>query len=228
MLVSCEHAGNAVPPEHAGLFEHAGADLASHRGWDIGALGYALRLAEGISAPLLATAATRLLVEVNRSPGHPGVFSAWTGGCDAATKQSMLDRYYLPHRRAVERLVRAGVERGERVLHLGAHSFADVLDGVARGVDIGLLFDPDRAAESGVCHGWRKSLERAAPSLRARFNEPYLGIDDGLTTWLRGRLPEDLYAGIEVEVRQGLLETPEAQDTIGDLLSASLADARLV
>jgi predicted N-formylglutamate amidohydrolase len=107
------------------------------------------------------------------------------------------------------------------VLHIGVHSFTDVLDGQVRAVDIGLLFDPARRSESELCRAWRTGLESACDG-RVRFNEPYLGTDDGLTTALRAQFPDRAYAGVEVEVRQGLLTSEAAQRAFGALLARTL------
>lgn len=221
--MTCEHAGNEIPHEYQPMFTGAGAVLASHRGWDPGAMGYAVRVATRLSAPLIATRVSRLLVEVNRSPDRAQVFSEFTRHADAQTREALMKEYYTPHRRSVEVFIRALIESGHRVLHLGMHSFTDVLDGVERTVDIGLLFDPERACECAFIGQWRVALVHRSPSLRIRDNEPYLGTDDGLTTHLRTVFPCDDYAGIEVEVRQGLLAREAEQRAIGDLLADSLS-----
>ena len=41
--------------------------------------------------------------------------------------------------------------------------------------------------------------------LTVRFNYPYRGTSDGLTTAMRVRLPPVAYAGIEIEINQVLL-----------------------
>lgn len=225
VLVTCEHGGNEVPPEYAPLFRDADAVLASHRGWDPGALGYGLRMATRLSVPLMASTVTRLLVELNRSPDHPDLFSRYTRGLVGNARRRVIERFYLPHRSGVEGFVRRAVDAGERVLHLGAHSFTDVLDGAERAVDVGLLFDPDRACERGVCRGWGETLRAARPGWLVRDNEPYLGTDDGLTTYLRTRFPDGAYAGVEIEVRQGLLGSAEQQIGVGDVLSDTLRAA---
>jgi predicted N-formylglutamate amidohydrolase len=228
VIVTCEHAGNEIPPEYEPLFAGAAPVLASHRGWDPGAMGYAIRVASRLSAPLVATRVSRLLVEVNRSPDHPEVFSRYTRDADRPTRQHLLDAYYTPHRRSVQTLITALIKAGQSVLHLGMHSFVDTLDGMERTVDIGLLFDPGRVSECAFINRWRPELERVleaagcSPALRVRMNEPYLGTDDGLTTHLRTVFPAAGYAGIEIEVRQGLVASEHQQQVIGDLLAASM------
>lgn len=222
VVLSCEHGGHEVPPAYASLFEGAGDVLASHRGWDIGALGVARRFAEVTSFPLIACTFTRLLVEPNRSPDSGNLFSAYTRGLDGATKAAITRDYYDRHRGSVERTVADAVAAGRRVLHVGVHSCTDELDGRVRELEVSLLFDPERRAEREVCEAWNGAIAREEPHWRRPFNEPYQGTDDGLTTWLRHRLPEDRYAGVEVEVRQGLVHEPSAQRHVGSVLARAL------
>jgi len=88
------------------------------------------------------------------------------------------------------------------VIHIAAHSFTPVLDGVARTADVGLLYDPARAGEVHLCARWQAALAALAPQLRTRRNYPYRGKSDGLCSWLRRRFDERAYVGIELEVNQ--------------------------
>lgn len=223
IVITCEHAGNEVPPRYAHLFTstEATAALASHRGWDPGSLGVGLALSDLLGAPLLATTTTRLLVEPNRSPDQPDLFSRFTRDLPQDALRSILEEYYLPHRLRVEGTIRAAIDGGERVLHLGVHSFTDVLDGDVRAVDIGLLFDPDRPSEASLSGDWQAAL-LAAGERRVRFNEPYQGTDDGLTTYFRTLFAPESYAGLEIELRQGMLGTESEQRTIAQLLASTL------
>lgn len=201
VLITCEHAGNHVPPPLRSLFGGSRAALASHRGWDPGALQLARRLAAALQAPLIAAAISRLVVDANRSRGHPDVLSWWTRGLDRAGRESVLRRYYDPYRSRVERELRRAIKSAP-VLHIGVHTFTPVLRGVRRAADIGLLYDPGRPRERAVCRSWRRALLALDPDLRVRFNYPYRGTADGLTTAMRARLAPASYAGIEIEVNQ--------------------------
>jgi hypothetical protein len=44
--------------------------------------------------------------------------------------------------------------------------------------------------------------------LRVRFNYPYRGVADGLSTWLRHRHREGRYVGVELEFNQALVDAP--------------------
>jgi len=46
------------------------------------------------------------------------------------------------------------------------------------------------------------------PALRVRFNYPYAGAADGLTTWMRRRHPQSRYLGVELEINQAIVDTP--------------------
>ncbi|HZD05694.1 MAG TPA: N-formylglutamate amidohydrolase [Longimicrobiales bacterium] len=206
LVLSCEHAGNRVPGPWRPLFEGADEVLASHRGWDPGALALARRMARTLDAPLIAVSVTRLLVDANRSPGHPRLFSPFTRGLPPGERERLLARHYRPHHARVEAAVRDGLGRTGRVLHVGVHSFTPVLNGRLRRLDVGLLYDPSRELERSLAAAWLAAARGALPELRFRANAPYRGTSDGLTTLLRRRFPPERYSGVELEIGQGLLE----------------------
>lgn len=203
-LVSCEHGGNRVPASFRHLFDGCSVVLSSHRAYDAGARTLARRVATQLHAPLHVCTITRLLIDVNRSPHHPRLFSAATAGCAAAERRLLRRRYYEPYRRAVTSAVAQIVDAGNAVLHLSVHTFCPAMEGVERTADIGVLYDPSRA-----CERW--CADRLVPRLRAvvspgrvRRNYPYRGVADGLTTSLRRCFPDEAYVGIELEVNQRL------------------------
>ena len=162
-------------------------------------------LAAAFAAPLVSASISRLVIDLNRSIGHPQLFSAATRGVGAALRAAIVAQCYDPYRAEVERLVRQSVARGRRVIHISSHSFTPVLDGEARRADVGLLYHPGRRAEAGLCARWKAALAAIAPELRVRRNYPYAGKGDGLTSHLRRRYPEGAYLGIELEINQGIV-----------------------
>jgi predicted N-formylglutamate amidohydrolase len=201
VLVTCEHGGNHIPSRYRRWFEGEAALLASHRGYDPGALAMARTLAASTGATLIATTVSRLLVELNRSPHNPRVFSAIVRRAPPSLRRDLFEAYYQPYHHAVVQDVSGAVARGARVVHIGSHSFTPELDGVVRNADIGLLYDPARSREVMLCTRWRESLGRRALG-RVRRNYPYAGAGDGLTTMLRRRFGVDDYVGVELEVNQ--------------------------
>ena len=178
-IITCEHGGNRIPAPYRRLFRGQRALLDSHRGYDPGSLVMAKALASTWRAPLVASTTSRLLIDLNRSIGHPQLFSAATRGAPAETRAQIVDKHYRPYRVQVERLVRQAVSRGHRVIHISSHSFTAELDGRVRGTDVGLLYHPGRRGEAEVCARWKESLAAAAPELRVRRNYPYAGKETG-------------------------------------------------
>jgi predicted N-formylglutamate amidohydrolase len=202
LVVSCEHGGNRVPARYQDLFRGQREILDSHRGYDWGTPQMARALARRFDAPLVASTTTRLLVELNRSLGHPQLFSPFTSQLDAASRQHILDNFYFPYRQRVESLIADRIGRSQFAVHISVHSFTPVLDGQVRRADVGLLYDPKRDAERRLCAAWKEALLRLRNDLRVRRNYPYLGKSDGFTPYLRKRFMDQQYAGIELEVNQ--------------------------
>lgn len=226
LLLTCEHAGNTVPREYQHLFAGRQRLLASHRGYDRGTAELAQSMAAQLHVPLLSATTTRLLVDLNRSPGHPQLFSPFTCKLDDGARLRLLRDYYYPYRRRVAQWIRRRVERGVAVLHVSVHSFTPVRHGQVRRADVGLLYDPARPWEQALCAQWQRLLQHAAPALVVRRNYPYRGAADGQTTALRREFAGNWYAGIELEINQRWVRRPgwkafqlQITDTLADLLS---------
>ena len=201
-LVTCEHGGNRVPAAYRRYFAGRESLLATHRGYDPGALVLARRLAGALGAPLFYATVSRLVIDLNRSLGHPRLYSEATRPASPAVRREILERHYLPYRRRVEGAAAEAIAEGEKVIHLSAHSFTPELDGEVRDADIGLLYDPARPGEAELARRWQAALKEAAPELRVRRNYPYTGKSDGFTAYLRRRFPAEAYVGIELEINQ--------------------------
>jgi predicted N-formylglutamate amidohydrolase len=159
-------------------------------------------LADDLDGALVVSRVTRLLVDLNRSPGNPRVFSEVTRSLPRTRRLALIERYHRPHIEAVRTNVADPVASGHRVLHVGVHSFVPLLNGARRRQDLALLYDPARVRERDLAAAWIAALARARPDLRLRRNHPYRGRNDGLTTALRRSFGETEYVGIEVEVSQ--------------------------
>jgi len=199
LLLTCEHATHFIPDEYLTLFSESEAVLHSHQGWDPGALIIANYLKNFLHAPLYTTDASRLLVEVNRSLDHDQLFSPFTERLSGTEKETILNRFYFPYRNTVLKKIE---NSAKPVLHVSIHTFTPVWNGQTRAVDVGILFDPSRKLETGICRQLHQFLKDELPSWSIKDNEPYQGIDDGFTTFLRTKFPDEQYAGIEIEVNQ--------------------------
>lgn len=203
ILITCEHGGNRIPPRYRYLFRDHEELLQTHRGWDPGALTLAKQMAKALNAPLLVSTTSRLLIDLNRSKGHPKLYSEATRAAPPDVRREIFERYYLPYREQVESHIAQEIAKGRRVVHISSHSFTPVLDGEVRNADVGLLYDPERKGELALCLRWQQALAAAMPNLRVRRNYPYTGKSDGFTAYLRRRFAGSRYVGVEVEVNQG-------------------------
>ncbi|HYP68849.1 MAG TPA: N-formylglutamate amidohydrolase [Thiobacillaceae bacterium] len=201
-LITCEHGGNVVPPLYRPLFANRNALLESHRGWDPGALALARDLARALKAPLLYARVSRLVIDLNRSIGHPRLYSDVTRTTPRETRMEILTRHYLPYRNRAEEHIALAVAQGSRVVHVSSHSFTPILHGKERKADVGLLYDPTRPQEVALSRLWQAALKTSAPALKVRRNYPYAGTSDGFTAYLRRRFAPKDYVGIELEINQ--------------------------
>ncbi len=222
LLLTCEHGGNSVPAAYRRWFRGASRALASHRGYDLGALAMAKALSRRLSAPLVAASVTRLLVDLNRSETHPGVISEFLDGVGREEREALLARFHRPHRLAVRSAI-ATLAGDGTVVHVGVHSFTPVLNGETRNADLGLLYDPARRAERALCSRWTRALREAG--LRTRRNYPYRGNADGLTTRLRSTFPARSYLGLELEVNQALSVNAADRRRLVPILARTLEQA---
>ena len=215
-----------MPHEYRSAFASplARQHLNSHRGWDPGALEAATFLHHKTGAPLIHSTTTRLLVDLNRSLGNAQLFSKFSKSADADTHTTMIEQYYRPYRSQVLRAIQAAVDAGSFVLHISVHTFTPVYHGSRRKLHIGLLFDPTRSLEAAVCLTWQRILRAGDGRLRVELNQPYLGIDDGLTTAMRVQFSNQLYAGVELEINNQIMRRSEqGRMRLWQLLHASLS-----
>lgn len=200
LIISCEHAVNAIPKTYAPYFVDAQPLLNTHYGVDFGAMNVAKKLSQALSCPLFLAPTSRLLIEYNRSLHHPRCFSEVTKTLPPLMKKDLIDRYYTPYRNHILTAVKNGIQQQETVLHLSIHSFTPEIHGKKRNNDIGLLYDPKRTQEYKLARLWRACL--SPYGYRVRMNYPYLGTSDGLVTALRKQFSQTQYIGFEIEINQ--------------------------
>ncbi|MGM0391335.1 MAG: N-formylglutamate amidohydrolase [Bacteroidota bacterium] len=222
-LLTCEHGGNEIPEDYKKYFINAGNILNSHRGYDPGALDMFYFLKDLADYSYYKTT-SRLLIELNRSLHHSKLFSEFTKNLSLEEKNSIVDQFYLPYRNSVEGLISEILEKGEKVIHVSVHSFSPEIDGIVRNADVGLLFDPSKAEEKNYCKILKKQLLLSEPKLEVRFNYPYLGKADGLTTFLRKKFPHN-YSGIELEINQKFSVENQMDAALKDRIKLALKNS---
>lgn len=224
LLLTCEHGGYKIPAAYEALFKGHEEILQTHRGYDIGALELFDSM-KSVADVHFHSETTRLLVELNRSIGHPKLYSEFSSVLPEKDRERLLQLHYHPYRDKVEHMIQDFVSAGRRVLHVSVHSFTPVLDGEERKADIGLLYDPKRKREQAFCKQWKKKLQQNSKDLLVRFNYPYLGIADGLPSYLRRKFTGDQYIGIELEVNQKFpMHEPEKWMQLKKMLTGTVSE----
>lgn len=221
LILTCEHASNALPSKYISIFETHQTRLNTHAGYDIGAFEVykSLQFLADFSAHYPWS---RLLIEVNRSLGHPKLFSSISKTFDIAEKNKIISEFYQTYRNQIQQKIEEFITEGETVLHLSIHSFTPVLNNKIRAAEIGILYDPSRKVEQDFAKNFKTELKSVFPNFRIRMNYPYLGKSDGFTTSLREQFSFQ-YIGIELEVNQKLLQNQTTLDEIIQKLSKSVA-----
>lgn len=223
LILSCEHGGNDIPPAWKANFSGKESILNSHRGYDPGTdnlFDFLRPLAQfGIRNKV-----SRLLIEFNRSKHHPHLFSEWSKHLSAIEKDYLIKEYYQPYRnQLISEITKLLSKEDTSVLHLSIHSFTPELNGKQRKNDIGLLFDPKRIPERDFSKQFKALLLKNKGAYSVRFNYPYLGTADGLTTALRNIFPEN-YLGIELEINQKWLNGKSFPKDLKQLIYRSVAE----
>jgi predicted N-formylglutamate amidohydrolase len=226
IVISCEHASFRLPPgEDLGVADEV---LRSHAGWDPGAYDIAARLGDALGIGVHAGAFSRLYVDLNRPADHPDVipnasFGARVPGnasVGASERAHRLADFHRPYWASVERDVAAHILDRGRCLHLSSHTFDPRLAPELRAFDVGVLYDPARAAESALAEQLQFGLRSAGLSVRA--NQPYRGTDAGLIAAMRARFADAVYAGVEIETSQALARQPGATARVAAALAAAV------
>ena len=194
VLIVGDHASNRVPP---GI--DLGIDralLSTHIGWDIGVAA----LAHAIGAPTFLGNVSRLVIDLNRDPGDPGLVPQASDGYDIPGNHGDMSdrvaRYWQPYHDELA----VQIERTRPKLLVSLHSFTPSLSSrpdEARPWEIGILYNQDdRAARVAI-----PLLE--AGGIVVGDQLPYSGKDLNATMNRHGEGTGTPYLGIEV--RQDLI-----------------------
>lgn len=228
LMLTCEHASNNLPA----VFKNAvpAEILKTHRAYDIGAVQVFRKLVKFAKPEFYCEGKySRLFVDLNRTLTNKSAFSDFYKQLEARDKaaaekaKAQATAYWTEYRAAIENFVEAALRHGSlrsfnklsgpstssgtskpSIVHLGIHSFTPVLNGKVRNTDIGILYDPSRPQERAYANVIKAEIKRLYPTMKVRFNYPYKGSSDGLTTTLRKKFGAR-YAGIEIEINQKLL-----------------------
>ncbi len=225
LLLLCDHASNAVPPE-LGDLGLPRSDLERHIAWDVGARGVTLALSDAFDAPAVLAGFSRLTIDPNRGEDDPTLVMRLYDGsivpanrhADAAEVERRLALYHRPYHAAVSAAIDAALADGVRPRLVSIHSFTPQLRGRApRPWHVSVLTDADDRLTGPLIERLR-----AEDELVVGVDEPYAGHLEGDTLWRHG-----LSRGLEhalIEVRNDLIADAAGQAAWGALLARCLSD----
>lgn len=226
LIVVCDHARNALPPEYGALglptdqFER-------HIAYDIGAEGITRVVAEAFGAPAVLSCWSRLLIDPNRGADDPTLIMRLSDGAvipgnrhvDAAERERRIRRFYDPYHQAIERVIEGCLAAGVPPAILSVHSFTEAWKGKPRPWHVGILWDRDgRLAQPMI------EALAADRRLVVGDNEPYKGALEGDCMWQHATRRGLVHA--LVEVRQDLIRDAAGQAEWGERLVAVLDGLR--
>jgi predicted N-formylglutamate amidohydrolase len=211
LILLCDHAGNAFPPEYGtlGLPE---AQLRRHIAYDIGAAAVTRAIAAALDVPAVLTRFSRLLIDPNRGADDPTLIMRLSDGAvipgnrhlDAAERVKRTARYYRPYHDNIENVIERCIGAGVPPSIISIHSFTESWKGVPRPWHVGILWDRDARLSGPMLDHFH-----ADGGLIVGDNEPYKGSLEGDCLWqhatARG-LPNAL-----IEIRQDLIRDAQGQ-----------------
>lgn len=214
-----------IPPEWHDLGLDAAARLA-HIAWDPGALALARGLATRLGAWLVHAPVSRLVYDLNRAPDHPGAMPPRSEVYDipgnaalgAEARTARTNAVYLPFHSDLHGVIAGRLALGVRPVIITVHSFTPVFHGTHRAVEFGVIHDADPALATQIVQA------AEGCGLNTALNQPYSAAD-GVTHTLRLHATPYGLPSAMLEVRNDLLATSTAVETMADRLAALLARA---
>jgi predicted N-formylglutamate amidohydrolase len=224
-LLTADHAGRRMPVG-LGDLGVSESELMRHIAWDIGIAGVTEALAAALDAVALMQVYSRLVIDCNRQPSVPSAFPEISEdtvvpgnqGLDEAAKRARQGAIFDPYHREIV----AQIERRDLApVYVAMHSFTPVYRGVARPMEVAVLFNRRPRLSLALA-----GLLRAEGDLVVAENEPYRVSDEtdyGVPVHAEGRGLDY----VEIEIRQDLIADEPGQAAwaarLARLLPAALA-----
>ena len=205
-ILICDHAANYVPRRLAGLGLDPGV-LDRHIAVDIGALAVARGIWRHVDAPLVASAYSRLVIDLNRPLGASDLIPEMSDGTiipgnqrlTKVARQERIGTLFDPYHRHVEATLDARIAAGMSTVLFSVHSFTPEMNGRHRPWHIGTANGRHRLMAELLIEELK-----AAGDIVVGDNEPYaIGLDSDYAIPVHGDgrgLPN-----VMVEIRQDLI-----------------------
>jgi predicted N-formylglutamate amidohydrolase len=226
-LIVVDHASARIPRRLANL-GLPDPELQRHIAWDIGALGVARRVAEGIDAPLVAQNYSRLVIDCNRDPTVPTSIPRISelreipGNLDLSAAEIAARRAEIfdPYHRRIRDLIDDRLAAGRRVIVVAQHTMTDLFKGDRREMHAAVLYNRDRRFAGRVLDRLRRE-----PHLIVADNEPYF-VSDATDYTIPHHAESRALLHVEIEIRQDLVADEAGQAEWAQRIACALEDAR--
>ena len=224
ILLICDHASHVVPRSLANLGLD-GATMERHIAWDIGAAEVTRLVAERLDAPALLAGYSRLVIDLNRHPGHPdsvpeisdGTVIPGNRNLDGADRAERVETFFWPYHRAITDALTRQCWSGRPPALFSIHSFTPTMNGRIRPWDVSTLWKRDPRLAVPIMDALR-----AEDGLTVGDNEPYSGREVAYTVDLHGTAAGLPAMGLEI--RQDRVKTPEDAARWARILGDALSD----
>jgi predicted N-formylglutamate amidohydrolase len=208
----CDHASNWVPPSLKGLGLPAG-ELERHIAWDPGALGLAQRMSALLDAPLVHATVSRLVLDVNREPTHPGSVVTRSEDTDipgnhaisAEDRARRVASIYEPYHRVLDEVIARSMALDATLQVISVHSFTPVYRNEQRPWHIGVLSGDDKRLSQPLM-----KLLRADGDFCVGDNQPYAPTD-GVYHTLNRHCGHRSLRSVMLELRSDLISAEESR-----------------
>lgn len=183
----CDHASRAVP-RALGQLGLDDRHFDRHIAYDIGAAEVTRRLADELDAPAVLAGYSRLVIDLNRPPGHPESIPEISDGTeipgnrdlDEAARHRRVTTLFEPYHDAIHETIADLWRRADAPVLFSVHSFSPRYGKTARPWDVGVLWNRDPRLALPLME------KLATRGLRVGDNLPYSGRELAYTINLHG------------------------------------------
>jgi len=223
VLLICDHASRVVPQalDHLGLPHH---EFERHIAYDIGAASVTRLLSQTLDATAVLAGFSRLVIDLNRPPGHPQSIPPVSDGTLVPANQNLPEAeldlrvrtFFDPYHEAVGHRMAHLWSRGPAPVLFSVHSFTPHFGTEARPWDVGILWKHDPRLAVPLME------KLAARGLMVGDNEPYSGLDIAYSI--------DAHAGAAglascvIEIRQDLVGDQAGIERWAQILTEDLGE----
>lgn len=232
VLVLCDHASNALPPEF-GTLGLPRQEFERHIAYDIGAAWASEALAAALQAPALMTTYSRLLIDPNRGADDPTLVMRLSDGAivpgnariDDAEIEHRRRRFWQPYHDRIEAMLDAMVGTRYPPAVVSIHTFTPRWKNVPRPWHVGLLWDNDPRLAQPLFEALGAEPDLQPWLEKVGDNEPYDGALPGDT--MDSHPTRRGLSNVLIEVRQDLMSSEADARAWGRRLARLLAPVLL-